>query len=95
MLIDCTGCPVRGTHCDGCMVTGLLATIPLGSARAPPLGAAEGIGPSEVGLDRRERAAVTALVSAGLVSAEVAAAARAVLEPSTLQQWRGVVSATG
>lgn len=25
MIIECTTCPVRGTRCDGCMVTAMLA----------------------------------------------------------------------
>lgn len=116
MWIECTGCPVRKTHCDGCMVTGLLSSAP-GPPRVPaddrdragqPIGAAGSargarrIGPQvadpigiSADLDRRERAALTALVSAGMVTPEVAGQARAMLDLSAESLWGTGQSATG
>ncbi len=92
MWIDCNGCPVRGTHCDGCMVTGMLATIPLQPPPevAPAPGAAPSAAPAEVfvDLDASERAAVTTLVASGLLSAEEAATVRARLDLSAAQLWQ-------
>ena len=50
-----------------------------------------------VELDRRERAAVTELICAGLVSAETAASAWAEVEVPAAQRWAGLgpSSATG
>ncbi|MGL5849407.1 MAG: hypothetical protein ACRCZD_01385 [Phycicoccus sp.] len=69
MTVDCRTCPVRDVHCRDCMVPVLLeleAHGVRGHAR----------------LDLDERRAVTLLVRAGLVDAETASRARAVLEPA-------------
>jgi hypothetical protein len=38
MIVDCTTCPVRGTRCDGCLVTALFqpgsSELPLDPAEA-------------------------------------------------------------
>ena len=52
MLMDCQTCPVRGQHCDECVVTVLLQIE--GRAVLP--------------LDEAERRAVSVFVDAGLVS---------------------------
>ncbi|MFZ2516842.1 MAG: hypothetical protein WAW82_14375 [Candidatus Lutibacillus vidarii] len=52
MLMDCQTCPVRGQHCDECVVTVLLQIE--GRAVLP--------------LDEAERRAVSVFVEAGLVS---------------------------
>ena len=100
MWIECTDCPVRTTHCGDCMVTALLATISVGLA--PGVSRGPEIVPAtpasvRVELDRRERAAVTELVCAGLVSAETAASAWAEVEVPAAQRWAGLgpSSATG
>ncbi len=68
MAVECRTCPVRELHCDDCMVPVLLSlTDP---ATRP-----------QTALDPEERAVVTRLVRSGLVDAEVAARARATLEP--------------
>jgi hypothetical protein len=65
MTVECRTCPVRELHCGDCMVPVLLElTAP--SVRL------------EHALDPEERAAVTLLVEAGLVTPETAARARAV-----------------
>jgi hypothetical protein len=79
MLVDCQTCPVREIRCADCMVTALGAgpgdhTAHLASDRP---GAAPGLP-----LDRAERRAVSVLLGAGLVTAEVANAARAVRDPA-------------
>ncbi|MDE9366754.1 hypothetical protein PZ938_14160 [Luteipulveratus sp. YIM 133132] len=71
MIVDCRTCPVRGTHCEDCMVTAMLT-----------------ISPHDLPLDPAEREAVTALVSAGLVSPQEAHRAQARKEP-----WPGLASA--
>ena len=63
LTILCSRCPVRDLHCGDCMVTAMVDP------------AAMGLG-SDLPLDVDERAAVTACVRAGLVSAEVAATVR-------------------
>jgi hypothetical protein len=67
MLIDCQTCPVRDVHCADCMVTAL-AAIPVGAPDAS----------TGRPLDRAEHRAVSVLLAAGLVTHEVAHAARAV-----------------
>ena len=67
MLIDCQTCPVRDVHCADCMVTAL-ADIPVGAPGAATTG---------LPLDRAERRAVSVLLTAGLVTADAAHAARA------------------
>ena len=70
LSIDCQTCPVRDLHCGECMVPVLVELATHG-------------GPAEVteaALDPHERAAVTALVRSGLVSAHAAATARVQLE---------------
>ncbi|MGL5818395.1 MAG: hypothetical protein ACRCYR_12585 [Phycicoccus sp.] len=69
MTVDCRTCPVREVHCGECMVPVLLEL--------------EGHGVrGHARLDADERRAVTLLVRAGLVDAETAGRARAVLEPA-------------
>lgn len=63
LTILCSRCPVRDLHCGDCMVTAMVDP------------AAMGLG-SELPLDADERAAVTACVRAGLISAEAAATVR-------------------
>jgi hypothetical protein len=60
LTILCSRCPVRDIHCGDCMVTALIDPVSMG------LG-------SELPLDLDERAAVTACVRAGLITAEAAA----------------------
>jgi hypothetical protein len=64
MTVECRTCPVRELHCGDCMVPVLL------DLTAPALR-------PDSALDQQERAAVTRLVEAGLVSPEAAALARA------------------
>jgi hypothetical protein len=66
MTVECRTCPVRELHCGDCMVPVLL------DLTAPALR-------PDSALDPQERAAVTRLVEAGLVSPEVASRARAVV----------------
>ena len=73
MLVDCQTCPVRDVHCADCMVTALTA-IPM----RPGEGAAHDV---TAPLDRAERRAVSAFLSAGLVTTATANAARAQLDP--------------
>ncbi|MGL5929949.1 MAG: hypothetical protein ACRCY8_13525 [Dermatophilaceae bacterium] len=69
MTVDCRTCPVREVHCGECMVPVLLE-LEAPEVRGHP------------GLDADERRAVALLVRAGLVDAETASRARAVLEPA-------------
>lgn len=81
MWIGCDGCPVDGSeraaaHCHTCVVA-VFTELPVRRAQ-PPLDPGDpGRGETDLPLDSRERAAVTALAAVGLISAEVAAAARA------------------
>lgn len=69
MTVECHTCPVRELHCGDCMVPVLLdLTAP--SVRL------------DHALDPLERAALTRLVAAGLVTPETASRARAVLAAS-------------
>jgi hypothetical protein len=70
MTVECRTCPVRELHCGECMVPVLL------DLAAPSLRV-------DLALDPQERAAVTRLVSAGLVDADTAARARAQLTAAT------------
>lgn len=70
MTIQCRSCPVRGTHCDDCMVTALLQ---LPQARGEP-------GPHDLPLDAEDRACVDRFVASGLLSAAGAWRVRAVAE---------------
>lgn len=63
LTILCSRCPVRDIACGDCMVTALINPASMG------LG-------SELPLDLDERAAVTACVRAGLITADVAATVR-------------------
>ncbi|HYN28630.1 MAG TPA: hypothetical protein VES95_01980 [Dermatophilaceae bacterium] len=72
MTISCGTCPVRGLHCDGCMVTALLDVGARGDERLP--------------LDLDERAALDGLVRAGLVCVDEAAGAHATREPLPLRR---------
>ncbi|MGL4178201.1 MAG: hypothetical protein ACRCSN_19270 [Dermatophilaceae bacterium] len=68
MTVDCRTCPAREVHCGECMVPVLLELE------------AHGVG-GHARLDADERRAVALLVRAGLVDAETASRARAVLDP--------------
>ena len=85
MLVDCQTCPVRDVHCADCMVTALAETpLRLGSrpggTGAPDPAAPAVPTPGAVPLDRAERRAVSAFLSAGLVTTATANAARAELD---------------
>lgn len=71
LTIDCVRCPVRDLHCGDCMVTALVDPDSMG------LG-------SDLPLDTDERAAVTACVRAGLITAEAAATVRSQRAPFDL-----------
>lgn len=71
MHIECRSCPVRDRHCADCMVTALLE---MPAPRADMTG-------SDLAPDENERRALTAFVSAGLIGATQAQAARAMPEP--------------
>ncbi|KGN38477.1 hypothetical protein N803_06960 [Knoellia subterranea KCTC 19937] len=71
MTILCARCPVRDLQCGDCMVTALVDPGSMG------LGA-------DLHLDADERAAVTACVRAGLITAEAAATVRAERVPFDL-----------
>ena len=60
LTILCARCPVRDLHCGDCMVTALLDPASMGLHEELPL-------------DSDERAAVTACVRAGLLTADAAA----------------------
>lgn len=68
LTIVCSRCPVRDLHCGDCMVTAMVDPESMG------LG-------SDLPLDTDERAAVTACVRAGLITAESAASVRAQRAP--------------
>ena len=68
MAVECRTCPVRELHCADCMVPVLL------DLTAPPLRI-------DHALDPDERAVVTRLVHAGLVTPEAAARVRARRDP--------------
>lgn len=63
LTILCARCPVRDVQCGDCMVTALINPASMGLDSALPL-------------DLDERAAVTACVRAGLITAEFAASVR-------------------
>lgn len=76
LTIECAQCPVRGTGCDGCMVTALLQIAP------PERGEADfdlHWSPTEttLALDRDEQAAVDLFASAGLITSVEAGSAHA------------------
>ncbi len=83
MWIGCDGCPIQGSaraaaYCHTCV---LPAFVELRSRGPAPVSERAERDADEaeqtVPLDRAERAAVTALVGAGLITPQVAAAARA------------------
>lgn len=82
LTIDCATCPVQHVACADCMVTALgggpPAWIPDHSRSAAEVAIDLG---EDLPIDRRERAAITALVANGLVSATEATRARARREP--------------
>ncbi len=81
MLVDCSTCPVRGARCADCMMSALGGMAE--GRSGPPADRAAGSGPAPgLPLDRAERRAVSMLLAAGLVTAEVAHAARAVRDPA-------------
>lgn len=63
LTILCARCPVRDVQCGDCMVTALINPASMGLD-------------SDLPLDLDERAAVTACVRAGLITAEFAASVR-------------------
>ena len=63
LTILCARCPVRDIQCGDCMVTALINPASMGLD-------------SDLPLDLDERAAVTACVRAGLITAEFAATVR-------------------
>ncbi|MFC7488441.1 hypothetical protein ACOCJ7_08920 [Knoellia sp. CPCC 206453] len=63
LTILCARCPVRDIQCGDCMVTALINPASMGLD-------------SDLPLDLDERAAVTACVRAGLISADFAATVR-------------------
>ena len=71
LTIVCSRCPVRDLHCGDCMVTALLDPDSLGLGEDLPL-------------DADERAAVTACVRAGLITAESAATVQAQRAPLSI-----------
>lgn len=71
LTILCSRCPVRDLHCGDCMVTALVDPDSMG------LG-------SDLPLDADERAAVTACVRTGLITAESAATVRAQRTPLSI-----------
>ncbi|NUO92476.1 MAG: hypothetical protein HOQ18_16870 [Dermatophilaceae bacterium] len=87
MLVDCQTCPVRDVHCADCMVTALTETPLRLGTRTGGTGFADLAGavapaptPDTAPLDRAERRAVSAFLSAGLVTTATANAARAQLD---------------
>ena len=71
LTILCARCPVRDLQCGDCMVTALIDPASMGLD-------------SDLPLDLDERAAVTACVRAGLISAESAATVRSQRVPFDL-----------
>ncbi|CAN7466539.1 hypothetical protein [Knoellia sp. LjRoot47] len=71
LTIVCARCPVRDLHCGDCMVTAMVDPDSMGLGTDLPL-------------DADERAAVTACVRAGLITAESAATVRSRRAPFTL-----------
>ena len=71
LTILCARCPVRDIHCGDCMGTALIEPASRGLDHELPL-------------DLDERAAVTACVRAGLITAEAAATVRAQRVPFSL-----------
>lgn len=92
MLVDCSSCPVRGVRCADCMMTALGIT---------PIGHPEAVGPvtddagAGLPLDRAERRAVSVLQAAGLLTSQVAHAARAVSDPAAPRVRPGPRRAVG
>ena len=88
MAFDCETCPVRGRHCDDCVVATFLG-LPTITTRTEPgasrpaadedRGGAVAIGGGDPGLEllAEERATVRRLVAAGLLAPEDAAGLRA------------------
>ncbi|WP_084071994.1 hypothetical protein [Knoellia sinensis] len=71
LTILCSRCPVRDLHCGDCMVTALVDPDAMGLR-------------SDLPIDSDERAAVTACVRAGLITAESAASVRSQRVPFDL-----------
>lgn len=88
MLVDCSSCPVRGEGCADCMMTAL-GMGPMGDPQA-----ADDSGAGLL-LDRAERRAVSVLQAAGLVTGQVAQAARAVRDPAPVRVRPGQRRAVG
>lgn len=90
ITIDCTSCPVRGTHCGGCMVTalaGLTAAAPVVPRQEHPEGrhhVHEGEDDGMLALDGQDRAVVDRFVATGLLSPVGARQVRVVADPA----WR-------
>jgi hypothetical protein len=69
MLIDCDRCAMRDVACDDCVVSVLLGSPDSGHDVGPP--AAEWA--REIEVDPTERAAIAALVDAGLIASPTVA----------------------
>ena len=78
MRVDCTTCPARNVHCDGCMVMAL-AQLPVIDRSTPPPGL-------QLVLDAEDRACLDRFVASGLLSPVGAQQARVVSEPDT--RWQ-------
>ncbi len=78
MRVDCTTCPARDIHCDGCMVTAL-AQLPVIDRSTPRTGL-------ELVLDPEDRACVDRFVSSGLLSPVGAQQVRVVSDPDA--RWQ-------
>ncbi len=69
LTVDCSGCPVAGDGCAGCMVTALL--------QADRWRREQEAAEAELPLDAEERLAVWVLLDRGLVTSEEASRAHA------------------
>lgn len=89
MRMDCDSCPVQEVHCEGCVLA-VLAQQPLTGAHTSATRGIDSVDerfPGQLGaagdlveLDARERSVVTAFAATGLISAQEASGARALLE---------------
>ena len=78
MRVDCTTCPGRGIHCNGCMVMAL-AQLPVIDRSTPPPGL-------QLVLDAEDRACVDRFVASGLLSPVGAQEVRAESDPDS--RWQ-------
>ncbi len=75
MSVDCTTCPARDVHCDGCMVMAM-ARLPVIDREAAPQGL-------QLVLDAEDRACVDRFVACGLLSPTGGREVRVVSDPHT------------